>query len=95
MFREYKKGFKLGVAAITTEGISQVQVIELPEIEEDYIEIPVYDFTEKEYMEYKRKRNDKVYEKFGYKLEKPKHLTPEQLRQQRELQEDLLMELRY
>lgn len=46
-------------------------------------------------MEYKRKRNDKVYEKFGYKLEKPKHLTPEQLRQQRELQEDLLMELRY
>lgn len=95
MFREYKKGFKLGVAEVTTEGIKQVQVIELPEIEEDCIEIPAFDFTEKEYLEHKRKRNERVFNKFGYKIEKPKHLTPEQLEQQRELQEDLLLELRY
>ena len=36
-----------------------------------------------------------MFEKFGYKLEKPKDLTQEQLRQQRELQEDLFLELRY
>ena len=64
MFREYKKGFKLGVVAITTKGISQVQVIEFSEITEDCIEIPAYDFTEKDYLEHKRKRNERVYRKF-------------------------------
>lgn len=93
--REYKRKFSLGIAIITTEGINQVQEIELPEIEEDYIEIPVYDFTEKEYLEFKRKRNEKVFDKFGYKIVKQKYMTEEQLRQQRELQEDILSELRY
>ena len=95
MFQEYKKGFKLGIAAITTEGIKQVQEIELPEITEDCIEIPVYDFTEKEYLEHKRKRNERVFDKFGYETVKPRRLTREQLRQQRELMEDLMLEIRY
>lgn len=66
MFQEYKKGFKLGIATITTEGISEVQEIELPEIE-DYIEIPLEPMTEedlKKYEEYKRKRNERVFKKF-------------------------------
>ena len=62
--REYKKSFKLGVAEITTEGVKQVEIIEFPEIEEECIEIPVYDFTEKEYIEYKKKRNERVSRKF-------------------------------
>ena len=64
MFQEYKKGFKLGVAEITTEGVKQVEIIEFPEIEEDCIEIPAYDFTEKDYLEYKKKRNERIYRKF-------------------------------
>lgn len=69
MFQQYKKNFSLGVATITTKGISQVQEIELPSLEE-YIEIPVYDFTEKEYLDHKRKRNERVYRKFGDEYEK-------------------------
>ena len=68
--REYKRKFKLGVAEITTEGVKQVQEIELPEIEEDYIEIPAYDFTEKEYLEHKRKRNERTFRKFGVEYER-------------------------
>lgn len=64
MFQAYKKSFRLGVTIITTEGIQQAQEIELPNIEEEYIEIPVYDFTEKEYLEHKRKRNERVFRKF-------------------------------
>ena len=67
MLREWKNDFKLGVAEVTTEGVKQAQIIEFPEIAEDCIEIPVYDFTEKEYLEHKRKRNEKVFRKFeGY-----------------------------
>lgn len=65
--REYKKSFKLGVATITTEGIEQVQAIELPEIEEDCIEIDLKPMTEEDlikYEEYKRKRNKRVFRKF-------------------------------
>ena len=64
MLRQWKSDFDIGVIEVTTEGIKQAQVIELPEIEEDCIEIPVYDFTEKEYLEHKKKRNERVYKKF-------------------------------
>lgn len=65
--REYKRKFKLGVAELTTEGIKQVQEIELPEIEEDCIEIDLEPMTEEDlikYEEYKRKRNERVFRKF-------------------------------
>lgn len=54
--------YKLGVIELTSEGIKQAEVIQLSI--DDYIEIPAYDFTEKEYLEYKRKRNERVYRKF-------------------------------
>lgn len=95
--REYKKSIKLGIAEVTTEGIKQVQVVELPTTEE-YIEIPLEPMTAEElriYEEHKRKRNEKVFKRFGVEYKKPKQMTPEQLRQQRELQEDLLREIRY
>ena len=65
--REYKRKFKLGVAELTTEGIKQVQEIELPEIEEDCIKIELEPMTEEDlrkYEEYKRKRNERVFRKF-------------------------------
>lgn len=102
MFQEYKRTHngtrKIRIANVTTESITPVAEIELPEIEEDCIEIDLEPMTEEElrkYEEYKRKRNEKVYDKFGYKVEKPKFMTEEQRRQQRELQEDLLLEIRY
>lgn len=68
MFQEYKRAYngtrKIRIAQITTESIKPIAEIELPEIEEDYIEIPVYDFTEKEYLEYKKKRNERAYKRF-------------------------------
>ena len=68
--REYKKGFKLGIAEITTEGIKQAQVIELPEITEDCIEIPLEPMTEEDlriYEEHKRKMIERTYKRFeGY-----------------------------
>ncbi len=96
--REYKKIFRIRIAQVTTEAITPVAEIELPEIEEDCIEIDLEPMTAEDlrkYEEHKRKRNEKVFDKFGYKKELPKFLTEEQLRQQRELQEDLLMEIRY
>ncbi len=96
--REYKKNFKIRIAQVTTESITPVTEIDLPEIEEDCLEIDLEPMTEEDlrkYEEYKRKRNEKVYDRFGYKIEKPKYMTEEQRRQQRELQEDLLLELRY
>ena len=68
IFQEYKRNFKLGVAELTTEGIKQVQEIELPDMEEDCIEIELEPMTEedlKKYEEYKRKRNERVFRKFG------------------------------
>lgn len=68
MFQEYKRTYngtrKIRIVNVTTESITPVAEIELPEIEEDYIEIPVYDFAEKEYLEYKQKRNERVSRKF-------------------------------
>ena len=93
-----KNKIKIRVAELTTEEIIPVAEIELPEIEEDCIEIDLEPMTEedlKKYEEHKRKRNERVYDKFGYKIEKPKYMTEEQRRQQRELQEDLLLEIRY
>lgn len=102
IFQEYKRTFngtkKIRIVNLTTEEITPVAEIELPEIEEDCIEIDLEPMTEEDlrkYEEYKRKRNEKVYDRFGYKIEKPKFMTEEQRRQQRELQEDLLLEIRY
>ena len=67
MFQDYKIIFKLNVAEITTEGINQVQEIELPLIEEDCIEIDLEPMTEEDlikYEEHKRKRNERVFRKF-------------------------------
>ena len=69
MFQDYKRKVKLGVAEITTEGVKQAEVIELPTIEEDCIEIDLEPMTEEElrkYEEYKRKRNERVIERFDY-----------------------------
>ena len=69
MFREYKKNFpkiKIFAAELTTEGIKQAEVIEFEDFPEVEI-IPAYDMTEedlKTYEEYKRKRNQRVFEKF-------------------------------
>lgn len=102
MFQEYKRTYngtrRIRIANVTTEAITPVAEIELPEIEEDCIEIDLEPMTEEDlrkYEEYKRKRKEKVFDKFGYKTEKPKFMTEEQRRQQRELQEDLLLEIRY
>ena len=67
MFKDYKMRFKLNIAEITTEGIRQVQEIELPPIEEDCIEIDLEPMTEEDlikYEEHKRKRNERVFRKF-------------------------------
>lgn len=69
MFREYKKKFprlQIYTAQLTTTGIQETEVIEFEELEE-FIEIPAYDITpedQKKYEEYKKKRNQKVFEKF-------------------------------
>lgn len=92
-----KNKIKIRVAELTTEEIIPVAEIELPEVEE-YIEIPVESMTEEElkkYEEHKRKRNEKVFDKFGYEKPKIKYMTSEQRRQQRELMEDLMLEIRY
>lgn len=69
MFQEYKRkvDYGIAVAQITTEGIKQAQVIEIEEPEE-VIEIPAYETTpeeQKAFEEYKRKRNQRTFEKFG------------------------------
>ncbi len=76
-FQEYKRKMDYGIAVaqITTEGIKQAQVIEIEEPEE-VIEIPAYETTPEErkaFEEYKRKRNQRAYEKFGssYKPNNP------------------------
>ena len=72
LFQEYKNNFnnlkKIRIAKLTTEEITPIAEIELPEIEEDYIEIPVEPITEEElkiYEENKKKRNEGVFRKFG------------------------------
>lgn len=64
----------------------------------DMQDIPLESMTEEElkkYEEHKRKRNEKVFDKFGYEKPKIKYMTSEQRRQQRELMEDLMLEIRY
>lgn len=63
MFQQYK----LGVVEFTTEKVKQVVEIQLPEIKEEYIEIPLEPMTEEElkiYEEHKKKRNERVFRKF-------------------------------
>lgn len=68
MLRDYKKGIKVNITRVTTEEITPVQVVELPEIdEEDCIEIEVEPMTPEElkkYEAYKKARNERVKEKF-------------------------------
>ena len=70
MFREYKKNFpkfKIFAAELTTKGIQKAEVVEFKEPEEEFIVIPAYDMTEEDlkiYEEHKRKRNQRVFEKF-------------------------------
>lgn len=80
---------EINIAKLTTDEIKKVKGIELPEIKEDYIEIQLEDVI-KDYEEHKRKRNERVYKKFGVETDEQKRK-----RQQRELQEDLLSEMRY
>lgn len=67
-FQQYKADFLIGitVAQLTTQGIKQAEVIEV-EPTEEVIEIPVYETTleeQKAFEEYKKKRNQKVLNKF-------------------------------
>lgn len=69
MFQEHKRqldyGFKIAVAELTAKGIKQVELIELKT--EKVIEIPAYETTleeQKAFEEYKRKRNQRVLNKF-------------------------------
>lgn len=68
MLRDYKKGIKVNIARVTTEEITPVQVVELPEIdEEDCIEIPVEPMTPEDlakYEAYKKERNERIKKKF-------------------------------
>lgn len=67
-----KNKIKIRVAELTTEEIIPVAEIDLSEVEE-YIEIPLEPMTEEElkkYEEYKRKRNERVYRKFGVEYER-------------------------
>ena len=77
MFQEYKRkvDYGIAVAQITTQRIQKAELIEFEEPEE-VIEIPAYETTpeeQKAFEEYKRKRNQKIFEKFGtnYKSSNP------------------------
>lgn len=68
MFQEYKKqkdknNFSMVATAIANGQIEKPIKIDLS-IGEDYIIIPAYEFTKEEYIEHKRKRNEKVKAKF-------------------------------
>ena len=71
MFQEYKRTYngtrRIRIAQVTTEAITPVAEIDLPEIEEDCIEIDLEPMTEemlKKYEEHKRKRNERIVRKF-------------------------------
>lgn len=57
---------KLNIAELTTEGIKKSIQIDIGSGE--YYEIPLEDNSD--YIEHKRKRNKKVYEKMGYEYER-------------------------
>lgn len=61
--REYKLSFN--VAELTTKGIQQAEKIIIEEPQE-FIEIPLEDndYQDLEYLEHKRKRNERVFKKF-------------------------------
>lgn len=65
LFKEYKKIIVLNVAELTTEGIKQTKQIIIEEPKE-YIKIPLEDndYQDLEYLEHKRKRNERVFKKF-------------------------------
>lgn len=57
---------KINIAKITTKGIERIESIEIGI--DDYYEIPLEDNNK--YMEYKRKRNKRIYKKMGYEYER-------------------------
>ena len=57
---------KLNIAKLTTKGIEKIDSIEIGV--NDYYEIPLEDNNK--YMEYKRKRNKRIYKKMGYEYER-------------------------
>lgn len=68
-FQEYKRTFNFRIAAVelTTQGIQQAQMIEFEDAPEIEV-IPAFDMTEEDmriYEEHKRKRNERVFEKFA------------------------------
>ena len=84
---------KINIANISSEEIKKAGEIELPEIEEECIEIELETMTPKEleaYKEHKRKRNERVLNRFGQET-----LEQKRKRQQNELHRELLEEMRY
>ena len=64
IFQEYKRVAL--VSQITTEGIKKVEILDIPEVNEDYIEIEAEETTQEDrqaYEEYKRKRFTKELQK--------------------------------
>lgn len=57
---------KINIAKLTTKGIEKIESIEIGI--GDYYEIPLEDNNK--YMEYKRKRNKRIYKKMGYEYER-------------------------
>lgn len=68
MFQEYKKQIEkeemtITVTTISTEGVEKPIKLDL-KVDDDYIIIPAVGYTQEEYIEHKRKRNERVKEKF-------------------------------
>ena len=57
---------KINIAKLTTKGIEKIESIEIGI--DDYYEIPLEDNDK--YIEHKRKRNKRIYEKMGYKYDR-------------------------
>lgn len=57
---------KINIAKLTTKGIEKIESIEIGI--DDYYEIQLEDNTD--YIEYKRKRNKRIYKKMGYEYER-------------------------
>lgn len=73
-FQEYKKGFQIGVAQISSEGVEKTEIIDMPREKEpiiyrdiDYLTIKLFDSKEQEekmYEERRKQRNARIYKKF-------------------------------
>ena len=66
-FQKYKASFRIGVTEVTTEGVQQAEIY-TPQ-QEEYIYIPVYDFTEEQYQKHLEKRRRQELDKLRWKKE--------------------------